>query len=301
MALLLDPIPAHGYSHAATSQPSSSGAARSGASAGQVARLPSPSAEPLGAARLTGSDGAAVESPANPAAENPPMTVSDPLSGAAFPGLPQVGAIFSYDDSSTGSHFCTGSVVNSAAGDVIVTAAHCVYDSGSGTYINDIAFVPGYHDGQEPYGIWTASKIVVPQQWTDAGDPDYDVAFVVVHQPGSSARIQDVVGADTLGIDPSYTAMARVVGYPSGTEQPITCTNQTVEFSPTQLEFDCAGYPDGTSGSPFLTGVDAQTGLGTVSGVIGGYQYGGDTPDVSYSAYFGSDVADLLTQAQAAG
>jgi V8-like Glu-specific endopeptidase len=300
VALLLDPIPAHGFSHTATSRPSSSGTAHSGA-ANKAALLPSPSAGPLGAPQLTGSDGAAAKSLATPAAENPPMTVSDPLSGAAFSGLPQVGAIFSYDNYSTGSHFCTGSVVNSAAGDIIVTAAHCVYDSGSGTYINNIAFVPGYHDGQEPYGIWTASKIVVPQQWMDAGDPDYDVAFVVVHQPGSSARIQDVVGSDTLGIDPSYTAMSRVVGYPSGTEQPITCTNQTVELSPTQLEFDCAGYPDGTSGSPFLTGVDAQTGLGIVSGVIGGYQYGGDTPDVSYSAYFGSNVADLFTQAQAAG
>ena len=48
-----------------------------------------------------------------------------------------------------------------------------------------------------------------------------------------------------------------------------------------QLEFDCDGYTDGTSGSPFLIGVDAATGDGTMIGVIGGYQQGGDLPDVS--------------------
>jgi V8-like Glu-specific endopeptidase len=304
VALLLDPLAAHGLSDsAAAPRPSASGTAHAG-SAGQATRVPSPSPAPLGSAQLAESDDTRAESPAAPAVEGPrtlPMTVSDPLSGAAFSGLPQVGAIFSYDNGSIGSQFCTGSVVSSGTGDIIVTAAHCVYDSSSGAYISDIAFVPGYHDGQQPYGVWTPSKIVVAQQWMDDADPDYDVAFVVVHQTGSSARIQDAVGADALGVNPSHTALTQVVGYPSSTEQPITCTNETKQFSSTQLEFDCAGYPGGTSGSPFLTGVDTQSGLGTVSGVIGGYEEGGDTPDVSYSAYFGSSVADLFAQAEAAG
>jgi V8-like Glu-specific endopeptidase len=230
------------------------------------------------------------------------MSVSDPLSAAAFSGLPQVGAVFGYSGGATTSHFCSGSVVSSDAGDIVVTAAHCVYDDSSGTYIDDIAFVPGYHDGQQPYGVWTPSKIVVADQWINDGDPDYDVAFLVVHQPGSGRRIEDAVGGgDALGTSPSYSALARVVGYPSGTEQPITCTNYTRRLSSTQLEFDCAGFPGGTSGGPFLTDVDPDTGLGTVSGVIGGYQTGGDTPDVSYSAYFGSAIASLFRKAEAAG
>jgi V8-like Glu-specific endopeptidase len=324
VALLLDPLAAHGLSDSAGSpRLISSGTARAGVAGHSPARrlpnpstglpgfsklagsvTPSQSAKSTGSTGQSGSESAETESTTVPAAENPPavaMTVSDPLEGSAFSGLPQVGAIFSYDGASTGSHFCTGSVVSSSVGDLVVTAAHCVYDSSSGSYINDIAFVPGYHDGQEPYGIWTPSKIVVAQQWMDDADPDYDVAFVVVHQPGSSARIQDAVGADTLGINPSYSALSQVVGYPTSTEQPIACTNQTTQFSSTQLEFDCAGFPDGTSGGPFLTGVDAQTGLGTVSGVIGGYEEGGDSPDVSYTAYFGSSVADLFAEAEAAG
>ena len=229
------------------------------------------------------------------------MTVSDPLTSSAFAGMSQVGAIFDNTSGTPNGHFCTGSVVDSPSGDIVVTAAHCVYDSSAGTYLNSIAFVPGYHDGQQPYGIWTPSKILVPQQWIDSGDPDYDVAFMVVHQAGSSDRIQDQVGADELGLNPDYTSLVQVVGYPDTTEQPVTCTNYTKQLSPTQLEFDCPGFPDGTSGGPFLADVDQQTGRGTVLGVIGGYETGGDTPDVSYSVYFSAAVADLFSQAEAAG
>jgi V8-like Glu-specific endopeptidase len=240
-------------------------------------------------------------SPPSPPSPSPSMTISNPLTATAFAGLPQVGAIFDNPTAKAGSHYCSGSVVDSPTGDIVITAAHCVYDSSAGTYINGVAFVPGYHDGQQPYGVWTPSKILVPQQWIDSGDPDYDVAFVVVHQPSSSDRIQDQVGADELGLNPSYTSLAQVVGYPGTTERPVTCTDNTRELGPTQLEFDCPGFPDGTSGGPFLTDVDQQTGHGTVVGVIGGYETGGDTPDISYSAYFGSAVADLFSQAEAAG
>jgi hypothetical protein len=68
-------------------------------------------------------------------------------------------------------------------------------------------------------------------------------------------------------------------------------------FTSTQMEFDCNGYTDGTSGGPFLTGINAVTGAGMVAGVVGGYQQGGYTPDVSYSPVFGPDVQALYRSA----
>ena len=41
------------------------------------------------------------------------------------------------------------------------------------------------------------------------------------------------------------------------------------------------------------------TGLGTVVGVIGGYQQGGYTDAVSYSAQFGPEIAALYRDATA--
>jgi hypothetical protein len=220
-------------------------------------------------------------------------TVSNPLTGQPFSGVAQVGAVFNSSNGTPTSHHCTGSVVDSPAGDIVITAAHCVYGT-SGQ-----VFVPDYDNGSMPYGVWNVTAVYVAPQWRSDSDPDYDVAFLVVHNAnGSSTPIQDVVGGDTLAVDQPYTALTTVIGYPSDTNQPITCTNDTTEFTSTQLQWDCAAYPDGTSGSPFLTDYDPQTGLGTVVGVIGGYETGGDTPDVSYSVHFGDAVTQLLAQAE---
>ena len=226
------------------------------------------------------------------------MTVSDPLTGVPFSGASQVGTLFGTSDGSLTSHHCTGSVVDSPEGDIIVTAAHCVYDSSGGE--TDLAFVPAYDDGSMPYGVWDVSAVYVASQWISSRDPDYDVAFAVVNKSGSSATIQSVVGSDTLAVDQPYTSLTTVIGYPSDTNQPITCTNYTSEFSSTQLQWDCDAYPGGTSGSPFLTNVSSTTGFGSVDGVIGGYETGGDGPNVSYSVHFTDWVTELLDQAEKA-
>jgi V8-like Glu-specific endopeptidase len=277
------------------------------ASGSAEALLNSASVVPNPTANRTGSSSAGTDAKqAFSAASSSPMAVSNPPSGTAFGGVSQVGAMFSTSDGSISGqgHYCTGSVVNSPEGDIVVTAAHCVYDS-SGVY-TDIAFVPGYHDGEDPYGVWIPSAVVVPPQWASNSDPNYDVAFLVVHEEGSGTKIQDVVGGDDLGLSPGYTNLTQVIGYPESTEQPVNCTNYTSEFSDSslttpQLRFECANYPGGTSGGPFLQGVDSTTDLGTVVGVIGGYEAGGDGPDVSYSIYFGDWVGSLYAQAESEG
>jgi hypothetical protein len=90
-----------------------------------------------------------------------------------------------------------------------------------------------------------------------------------------------------------------VIGYPNGTNQPIICQNRLREPMEDQLEFDCGGYPDGTSGGPFLSQVNPSTGQGLLIGVIGGYEQGGNTPQVSYSSVLGSNAAALYKQAVA--
>lgn len=269
---------------------------------GASTALPNPTANAIGSS----SSASASQKAAFSAAANAPMTVSTPLSAAAFAGVSQVGAMFSTSDGSISGqgHYCSGSVVNSPEGDIVVTAAHCVYDS-SGVY-TDIAFVPGYHDGQDPYGVWIPSAVIVPPQWTSTSDPNYDVAFLIVHEEGSATKIQDMVGGDDLGLAPGYANLTQVVGYPESTEEPVSCTNYTSQFSDPslstpQLEFDCDNYPGGTSGGPFLQNVDTSTALGTVVGVIGGYEAGGDAPNVSYSVYFTDWVGSLFAQAESEG
>ena len=221
-----------------------------------------------------------------------------PAAGSAqsFGGVAAVGALFSESNGKLGSHFCTASVVDSAAGDLAVTAAHCVYGK-TGTLV----FVPGYADGKTPYGVWPVTKVYTDSAWDGSQDPDHDVAFLRLSDAPDGAPIEDITGAETLVADAPAGQAVRVIGYPDGAAEPVWCSGPVKGFSATQFEFDCGGYTTGTSGGPFLTGVDPATGQGTVIGVIGGYQEGGNTPQVSYAAVFGTAVSQLYATAQAGG
>lgn len=241
-----------------------------------------------------------VVSPAGTAAdaEVEALTESVPLSASAFAGTPAVGALLKGGPS--GTHFCTATVVNSPAKNLIVTAAHCVT-----SFVTDpggITFVPGYHDGRAPFGTWTVTRIFTSQQWQSAGDQDDDVAFLTVQGPVQQRTGAEQVApaAQTLSAA-GGGAVVRVIGYPDGQGLPVTCQNHVSTLSATQMEFDCKGYTDGTSGGPFLTGINTVSGTGTIAGVVGGYQQGGDTADVSYSPVFGPDVQALYRSAAGKG
>jgi V8-like Glu-specific endopeptidase len=206
-----------------------------------------------------------------------------------------VGALFTTSGGQLASHFCSASVVDSPSGDLVLTAAHCV----SGHQQGPIVFVPGYANGQAPYGIWTVTKVIVDHSWQSAADPDDDFAFLVVRQAGSTTSVQDLTGAESVGINEPAGDLVTVMGYPSDLSTPISCDNDAVAYSATQLEFDCNGYTDGTSGGPFLLNAMGSGGAGVVIGVIGGYEQGGLTPSVSYAARFGPSMAALYRTAMA--
>lgn len=196
-----------------------------------------------------------------------------------------IGAIFHGAVASSGDHFCSASVVDSPGADMIVTAAHCLSGNTAG-----LSFVPGYHDGLSPYGVWTIRDVTLDPRWREDQDPDADVAFATV-RPLDGRRVQDVVGGYGLETNRKPNSTIRLTGYPSNADAPLTCENHVTAYSLTQLRIVCAAYSGGTSGSPWVTPQN------TVMGVIGGYEQGGDTPDVSYSADFGDDVATLYQDA----
>ena len=228
-------------------------------------------------------------------APRPGQTASSHTAG---PGAaPRVGALFERDAS--GNHFCTASVVSSPGKDLLITAAHCINGGrGSSGYKSDIVFIPGYRDGQEPSGVWTPAHLLVAQQWANSSDPDFDVGFVVL-QPHDGRNIQQVLGASQLGTDAGYRYLVHVTGYPDSANSPIACVNWTSRQSDTQLRFECDGYTGGTSGSPWVTRFNARSRTGTIVGLIGGYQEGGDTPSVSYSPRLGPGIQQLYEQATA--
>lgn len=211
---------------------------------------------------------------------------------------PRVGALFAHN--AAGNHFCTAGVVDSPGRDLLITAAHCINGGKGGGYATDIVFIPAYQDGLTPFGVWTPRKLLVDPRWAASSDPDFDIGFVVL-QPLDGKNIQEVLGANRIAFDAGFTHLVRVTGYPSSANAPVTCMNWTTQQSQTQVRFDCGGFFDGTSGSPWITDFDPRTRTGTIVGVIGGYQQGGDTDAISYSAYLNDGIRKLYEQAIAAG
>ncbi|MDH6705456.1 V8-like Glu-specific endopeptidase [Kitasatospora sp. MAA19] len=188
-----------------------------------------------------------------------------------------------------GPRACTASVVHSPGRNLLVTAAHCVQSSRIGL-LDGLVFTPGYRNGFSPYGSWPVRQITVDPRWASDDDPEYDVAFVTVG-PVDGKQVEDSVGGNPVATGQGFGLAVSVTGYPNERDEPITCAARTRSQSPTQERFDCGGYTDGTSGSPWVTD------NGAVVGVIGGYQEGGETPGTSYSVTFDQRVATLYQQA----
>ena len=235
---------------------------------------------------------------------SPPARSSTTMPGhlAGYGQTSTVGALFALSSSGQlQNHFCTASVVDSPTGDLVVTAAHCMQGQRAG----QVVFVPGYSDGHEPYGVWTVTRVIEDGRWQNSADPDDDFAFLVVTQPGNGVPVEDLTGGETLGIGAPADRSVTVAGYPDTADRMVSCENTVVAFSPTQFQFDCDGFTDGTSGSPLLaqgvpagaTGEAATDGVDMVVGVIGGYEQGGYTASVSYAARFSAEFDALYQRA----
>jgi hypothetical protein len=233
------------------------------------------------------------------------LAAAGPPSGTAaasgFGGVPTVGALFL--SVSASENVCTASVVDSAGHDLLLTAAHCVDYGGGGNYAQDLVFIPGWHCGQRPYGVWPVRSITVSKAWNASEDVNDDFAFLTVSTPrGQHKPIQQVTGGLRLDVNSGYRHSDVVpIGYDmSGGGVPVMCRTKSFYARPDQQEFLCDGYTNGASGGPWITGFNTRTGTGTVIGDIGGYQQGGDLAWTGFSPYFSSVTEQLYQQAERA-
>jgi hypothetical protein len=225
---------------------------------------------------------------------------SAPQTGRLFAGMPQFGAlVWQNPDGSPGAKLCSAVTVESAGGDLIATAAHCL--GGVSARIGGsmtVAYLPGATGASMPYGVWYPTRIIRAKQWMNGTkNPDFDIAFLTVNQPGRSGSLESITGAERFGSVPADGSLGVQIGYPYADSGPVACRTAIRFRSRTQLRLDCANFPSGTSGGPVLTNVDPADGIGTLVGVIGGYQDGGAHPYISYAAAFTPAIRRLYLQA----
>lgn len=225
-------------------------------------------------------------------AEGPSPQTSAVPSG----GLRSVGVLLDGED-----HWCTASVVDSPRGDVVATAAHCVFEYG--TYASGFSFAPGFHGGGKgsaPYGTWKVAAIQVDDRWRKDEDDTADYAFLTLEPDARGRQVQDVVGAAEPDWSSKPSRRVTVVGYPNPehnpANRPITCTTDArhdADQPARMVRIECQGFWDGTSGSPWLADYVDPGRPGRVIGVLSG----GDTDTESTAVLFGARARALYDKA----
>jgi hypothetical protein len=224
--------------------------------------------------------------------------VADPTA----PGFRQNGAIFVDLPHHQGLARCSGTSVNAPNMSVVFTAGHCVNAGGPRRWFDrDWIFVPGYHDGVRPFGVFVAKWLGATAPWVHGGSENADVGAAVVMRNERGRRLGAAVG----GYDIAWNLPARQVfavhGYPAA--PPFDGATQRICEDTPFLGHDLASFlwtgPLNLALTCRVTGGGsggAWTIHGDVLNSVTNYGYS-DDPATNFGAYFGDAVRDLYKQA----
>lgn len=231
---------------------------------------------------------------------------------------------------SGGSYVCSASLIKKG---LVVTAAHCVIDYGTGAsrFFTGHQFKPGYSNGTSPFGTWTAARIYAPSSYVNGTDScavrgivcKNDIAVIVL-----GSRSGTYPGTSTGWFGYGYggysyyggTAQITQLGYPvaldSGGLMERTDSYGYVDSTSSNNTVIGSRQSGGSSGGPWLVNfgvVPTQTAgyadgsLGTAATaniVVGvtswGYDDGGAMKEQGASPFLSTNIKSLVASACAA-
>lgn len=195
------------------------------------------------------------------------------------------------------NYVCSGNSVGAGNGSVVATAGHCVHGGGEGeSFASRWVFVPAYHEGAAPYGLWTATSLSVTEPWSMSRDYSYDAGFVKVGKVDGRTLAQ-VAGASPIAFNQSRGLEYTSYGYPAAPPfdgETVKSCNDTATPDPyhqTQSQGIVCDMTGGSSGGPWLL----------VSGVqnsVNSFGYVG-VPDVMFGPYYGAVAQSAYATAAA--
>ncbi len=184
-----------------------------------------------------------------------------------------VGKIF-FDTAGGTPAACTGTVVNSPSGILILTAAHCLNNAPDNSWSKNIVFSPGYHDGEAPFGTFTAWKTDVSSLWNSStqGDTEHDYGMIIAYDDADGETPFGAAGGYPMTDDMQTGEEPSLFGY-SGTpydgEHQEYCQELVEPTVPplNMWQVECPNIVQGSSGGPWLVNYDYETGDGFIGGV----------------------------------
>lgn len=211
----------------------------------------------------------------------------------------------------SGTSYCSASVISPK--NVIVTAAHCIYDTPSrNQFYTNFVFTPAYRNGNAPYGTFAHQTCWVLNSWIAlAGGyaintwADDDVAVCTMRNNSAGQSLSNLVGWFGRGWDWGYVQHFHTLGYPFRNTADALLTDAGKYLRSCQSEsFQQAANVVGTgcnlsrghSGGPFVVGYSLNNVTGQVRSVYSGFFIGTNN---AYGARFNSN--NIVPLCNAAG
>jgi V8-like Glu-specific endopeptidase len=234
---------------------------------------------------------------------------SSQLASASFASVPNVtqppftavGRVFLKVGGFAG--FCSGTAINSASRQLVLTAGHCLYSVLPGHRVPTSAryfdFVPDYSHGQAPFGEFIGRKGFLPQPWLRSINENFDMAAVLTEPNAAGQNVADAVGGGIpIATDRTRDQDYQVLGYPGGPERKSMQECDAHFSGDDQLTYPLGGPPslgvacymgEGASGGPWLINGGTEIGGITTYGHIKNFTH-------TYGPYFSSRNVGALVK-----
>jgi V8-like Glu-specific endopeptidase len=210
----------------------------------------------------------------------------------------------------TGASSCSASVIS--GNNVIVTAAHCIYDTPSrNQFYTNFVFTPAYRDGNAPYGTFPAQGCWVLNSWVALSGAyaintwaDDDVAVCKMAKNSAGRTLSSQTGWFGRGWNLGYVQHFHTLGYPvnSTANTPLpnggkflrSCQSESFQHANNVVGTGCDLGP-GHSGGAFIVNYKLNEVSGQARSVYSGYFVGSNN---AYGARFtSSNIVPLCTTA----
>ena len=109
-------------------------------------------------------------------------------------------------EGATELHTCSGSVLHSGSGNLILTAAHCMAGGANAT------FVPGFAGNYVPANAWQIEAVYLDRRWLSTMDPLADYAIARVHRDVSGTLQSQVGGGLSIGAALTFGTSVSIFG-----------------------------------------------------------------------------------------
>ncbi len=185
-----------------------------------------------------------------------------------------------------GGSSCSASVIS--GNNIIVTAAHCIYDTSTrNQFYTNFVFTPAFRDGNAPYGTFPAQNCWVLNSWINLSGgyaitswADDDVAVCKMGNNSAGRSLSNQTGWFGIGYNLGYVQHFHTLGYPvnstantalpNGGKFLRSCQSESFQFANNVVGTGCDLGP-GHSGGAFIVGYKLNEVSGQVRSVYSGY------------------------------